>query len=120
MLDHLFKPRSVAIIGASNNPLSIGHIVMRNLLDHGFKGPIFPVNPKDPYVKSFKAYKSILDIPDEVDLVNISIRNTLVPMAIEECGKKGVKFAIVHTAGFKEAGEEGAKLEQQMGEVAHK
>ncbi len=120
MLDSLFKPRSIAIIGASNNPLSIGHIVMQNLLDHGFKGPIFPINPKNPYIKSFKAYKSILDIPDDVDLVNISIRNTYVPMAIEECGKKGVKFAIVHSAGFKEAGEEGEKLEKQMVEIAHK
>ncbi len=120
MLDSLFRPRSVAIIGASNNPLSIGHIVMQNLLDHGFKGPIFPINPKDPYIKSFKAYKSILDIPDEIDLVNISIKNTLVPMAIEECGKKGVKFAIVHTAGFKEVGAEGEALEKQMVETAHK
>ena len=120
MLDSLFKPRSIAIIGASNNPLSIGHIVMQNLLDHGFKGPIFPINPKNPYIKSFKAYKSILDIPDDVDLVNISIRNTYVPMAIEECGKKGVKFAIVHSAGFKEAGEEGEKLEKEMVAIAHK
>jgi len=120
MLDPLFKPKAIAIIGASNNPLSIGHIVMKNLLDHGFKGPIFPVNPKDPYIKSFKAYKSILDIPDDIDLVNISIKNTLVPQTIEECGKKGVKFAIVHTAGFKEVGEEGAKLEREMVEIAHK
>jgi len=120
MLDSLFKPRSIAIIGASNNPLSIGHIVMQNLIDHGFKGPIFPINPKNPYIKSFKAYKSILDIPDDVDLVNISIKNTYVPMAIEECGRKGVKFAIVHTAGFKEAGEEGEKLEKEMVEIAHR
>jgi acyl-CoA synthetase (NDP forming) len=120
MLDPLFKPRSVAIIGASNNPLSIGHIIIQNLIDHGFKGPIFPVNPKNPYIKSFKAYKSVLDIPDEVDLVNISIKNTLVPMAIEECGKKGVKFVIVHTAGFKEVGGEGEALEKQMVEIAHK
>ncbi|MBU1627547.1 acetate--CoA ligase family protein [bacterium] len=120
MLDALFKPRSVAIIGASNNPLSIGHIVIQNLIDHGFKGPIFPINPKSAYIKCFKAYPSVLDIPDEVDLVNISIKNTLVPYAIEECGKKGVKFAIVHTAGFKEVGEEGLKLEKHMLEIAHK
>ncbi len=120
MLDALFKPRSVAIIGASNNPLSIGHIVIQNLLDHNFQGPIYPINPKARFIKSFRAYPSVGDVPDEIDLVNISIKNTLVPAVLEECGKKGVKFAIVHTAGFKEVGEEGIKLEKQIVEVAHK
>jgi acetyltransferase len=120
MLDALFKPRSVAIVGASNNPLSIGHIVLKNLLDHNFKGPIYPVNPKSKYIKSFKAYTSVSEIPDEVDLVNISIKNTLVPYVLEDCGKKGVKFAIVHTAGFKEVGEEGLELERQIVKIAHK
>jgi acetyltransferase len=120
MLDGLFKPRSVAIIGASNNPLSIGHIVIQNLIDHNFRGPIYPINPKSNFIKCFKAYPSITDVPDEIDLVNISIKNTLVPTVLEECGKKGVKFAIVHTAGFKEVGEEGLKLEKQIVEVAHK
>ncbi len=120
MLDALFRPKSVAIIGASNNPLSIGHIVLQNLLDHNFKGPIYPINPKSKYIKSFKAYPSVAEIPDEIDLVNISIKNTIVPHVLEECGKKGVKFAIVHTAGFKEVGEEGLKLEKQIVEIAHK
>jgi len=120
MLDALFKPRSVAIIGASNNPLSIGHIVIQNLLDHNFQGPIYPINPKSKFIKSFRAYPSVTDVPDEIDLVNISIKNTLVPSIIEECGKKGVKFAIVHTAGFKEVGEEGRQLEKQIVEIAHK
>lgn len=120
MLDALFKPRSVAIVGASNNPLSIGHIVMQNLLDHNFKGPIYPINPKSKYIKSFKAYPSVSEIPDDIDLVNISIKNTLVPSVLEDCGKKGVKFAIVHTAGFKEVGEEGLQLERQIVEIAHK
>lgn len=120
MLDALFKPKSVAIIGASNNPLSIGHIVIKNLLDHNYKGPIYPINPKSKFIKSFRAYPSVMDVPDDIDLVNISIKNTLVPLVLEECGKKGVKFAIVHTAGFKEVGEEGLKLEKQIVEVAHK
>lgn len=120
MLDALFKPRSVAIIGASNNPLSIGHIVMQNLLDHNFKGPIYPINPKSKFIKSFRAYPSVTDVPDEIDLVNISIKNTLVPHVLEECGRKGVKFAIVHTAGFKEVGEEGLALERRIVEIAHK
>jgi acetyltransferase len=120
MLDGLFKPRSIAVIGASNNPLSIGHIVIQNLVDHNFKGPIYPINPKSKFIKSFKAYPSVGDIPDDIDLVNISIKNTLVPMILEDCGKKGVKFAIVHTAGFKEVGEEGLALEKQIVEIAHK
>ena len=120
MLDALFKPRSVAIVGASNNPLSIGHIVMQNLLDHNFKGPIYPINPKSRSIKSFRAYASVSEVPDEVDLVNISIKNTLVPYVLEDCGKKGVKFAIVHTAGFKEVGEEGLQLERHIVDIAHK
>ena len=120
MLDALFKPRSVAIVGASNNPLSIGHIVMQNLLDHNFRGPIYPINPKSKSIKSFRAYPSVSEVPDDVDLVNISIKNTLVPYVLEDCGKKGVKFAIVHTAGFKEVGEEGLQLERQIVDIAHK
>lgn len=119
MLDGLFRPRSVAIIGASANPLSIGHIVLRNLTEFGFQGPIFPINPKTPQIRSFKCYKSVMDVPDEIDLVNISIAAKLLPSVIEECGKKGVKFAIVHSAGFKEMGPEGIKREQELVAMAN-
>lgn len=119
MLDGLFRPRSVAVIGASNNPFSIGNIVIRNLAEHGFRGPIFPINPKECHIRSFKAFRSVLDVPDEIDLVNISVNYKLVPAVIEECGRKGVKFAIVHTAGFKEVGEEGRARERAMVELAH-
>jgi acetyltransferase len=119
MLDGLFKPRGVAVVGASANPYSIGHIVIKNLSTYGYKGPIFPINPKGGHIRSFKAFKSVLDVPDVIDLVNISVRYDLVPAVIEECGKKGVKFAIVHTAGFKEVGEEGIKREREMVELAH-
>jgi len=120
MLDALFRPRAVAVVGASNNPLSIGHIVVENLKNHAFTGPIYPVNPKQPEILGLEAYPSVLEIPGEVDLVNISIKNTLVPRILEECGQKGVKFAIVHTAGFKEVGGEGIALEKQIVEVAHR
>jgi acetyltransferase len=119
MLDGLFKPRGVAVVGASANPYSIGHIVIKNLSHYGYKGPIFPINPKGGHIRSFKAFKSVLDVPDVIDLVNISVKYSLVPAVIEECGKKGVKFAIVHTAGFKEVGEEGIKREREMVELAH-
>jgi acetate---CoA ligase (ADP-forming) len=120
MLDGLFKPRSIAIIGASSNPYSIGNICIRNLLDHGFQGPIFPINPKSSHIMSLKAYRSVLDVPDGIDLVNISVNYKLIPQVIEECGKKGVKFAIVHTAGFKEVGQEGLRREQEMVALAHR
>ena len=101
MLDGLFRPRAIAVIGASANPYSIGHIVIRNLVEYGFKGPIFPINPKGGHIRSIKAYKSVLEVPDEIDLVNISVNARFMPQIMEECGKKGVKFAIVHSAGFK-------------------
>ena len=120
MLDGLFRPRGIGVIGASANPFSIGHIVLKNLVDYGYKGPIFPINPKGGHVRSFKAYKSILEVPDIVDLVNISVAAKYIPDIIEDCGQKGVKFAIVHSAGFKEVGEEGLAREQKMVEIAHK
>jgi acetyltransferase len=119
MLDGLFKPRGVAVVGASANPYSIGHIVIKNLSAYGYKGPIFPINPKGGNIRSFKAFKSVLDVPDVIDLVNISVKYSLVPQVLEDCGKKGVKFAIVHTAGFKEVGEEGIRREREMVELAH-
>ncbi len=120
MLDGLFRPRSIAIIGASANPYSIGHIVIKNLVEYGFQGPIFPINPKASHIRSFRAYKSVLEVPDEIDLVNISIAAKYIPAVMEECGQKGVKFAIVHSAGFKEVGEEGLRREREMVEIAHK
>jgi acyl-CoA synthetase (NDP forming) len=119
MLDGLFRPGSVAVIGASNNPYSIGHIVIRNLATYGFKGPIYPINPKERSIRSFKCFKSVLEVPDQIDLVNISVNYKLVPGVIKECGEKGVKFGIVHTAGFKEVGQEGIERERQMVELAN-
>jgi len=119
MLDGLFRPKSIAVIGASNNPFSIGNIVIKNLVAYGFKGPIYPINPKSRSIRCFKCFKSVLDVPDDIDLVNVSIKNTLVPHVLRECGEKGVKFGIIHTAGFKEVGEEGIKREREMVELAH-
>jgi acetyltransferase len=120
MLDGLFKPGSVAVIGASNNPFSIGHIVIKNLARYGFKGPIYPINPTARSILSFKAFRSVLEVPDEIDLVNVSVKATLIPQVITECGEKGVKFVIVHSAGFKEVGEEGIRREREMVELAHR
>lgn len=120
MLDTLFRPRSIAVMGASNNTFSIGNRVVKNLLNHNFKGEIYPINLKEPEILGLKAYPTILDIPGPVDVGMIAVKSSLVPQMVEDCGKKGVKFVIIHTAGFREMGGEGAKLEDALLEAAHK
>jgi acetyltransferase len=113
MLDALFKPKAVAVIGASTKELQIGNRIVKNLLDFGFKGPIYPINPKGEDVRGVKAYASILDVPTDVDVAHIIIPAKLVPQAIEDCGKKNAKFVILNGGGFAEVGPEGAAIEQE-------
>jgi len=114
MLHTLFNPKSVAIIGASTKELSIGNVITKNLLRYDYKGPIYPINPKADEVRGVKAYKTIFDVPGEVDLAHISIPSKFVPQAVEDCGKKGVKFIIINSAGFKEVGPDGEALEKEV------
>ena len=118
MLDALFKPASVAVIGASTKELSIGNRIIKNLQDFGYRGPIYPINPKADEVRGIKAYGNITDVPGDVDLVHIVIPNKFVPFAMDDCGKKNVKVAIINTAGFKEIGGKGAELEELVAEKA--
>jgi acyl-CoA synthetase (NDP forming) len=111
MLDALFKPKSVAVIGASTKELSIGNRIIKNLLDFGFKGSIYPISLKADEIRGVKAYKSILDVPKNVDVVHIVIPSKFVPQAIEDCGQKGVKFVILNGGGFSEVGPEGAAIQ---------
>ncbi|MBN2591407.1 MAG: acetate--CoA ligase family protein [Sedimentisphaerales bacterium] len=120
MFDKLFSPKSVAIIGASQKPLSIGNVITKNLLKYEYKGEIYPINPKADEILGIKAYHSILDVPGDVDLAHMSIPAKFTPMAMDECGKKGVKFVIINSAGFKEVGEEGLALENEVVAVAKK
>ena len=120
MLDSLFRPRGVAVIGASNNTFSIGNRVVKNLVTHGFKGGIYPVHPKESEILGLKAYPSILDVPGPVDIASIVVKNTMVPQVVEDCGKKGVKFVIFHTAGFSEMGPDGSKLQDALLNAARK
>ena len=114
----LFNPKSVAVIGASRNPHKFGHIQLRNLLEWGFKGRVYAVNPKAKEILGVKCYSSILEIPDEVETAIISIPAPIVPQVMRECAKKGVKLAVVISSGFREAGEAGEKYEQEMLEAA--
>ncbi len=119
-LDALFSPRAVAVVGASNRELTIGYRIIQNLLEFGYSGPIYPVNPKGGEIRGLPAYASILETPEPVDVAHIVIKNTYVPACIEDCAKKGVKAVIVNTAGFREIGDDGAALEDQLVALAAK
>ncbi len=107
----MFYPRTVAVIGASRDQTSIGGRVMRNILDAHFNGSVFPVNPNTPSVGSVKAYRSVLDIPDPIDVAVIVVPSKHVMGVVEECATKGVKGLVVISAGFSETGGEGAAVE---------
>jgi len=113
------SPTSIAIIGASDKEGSVGRAITSNIMK-GYKGTIYPISPTRDTVFDKKAYKTVLDVSEQIDLAVIITKNTIVPTVLEECGKKGIKGAIVITAGFKEVDEEGAKLEQQLKEIAKK
>ncbi|MCX7757424.1 MAG: acetate--CoA ligase family protein [candidate division WOR-3 bacterium] len=119
-LQFIFWPRSIAVIGASTRPGSVGQATFANILMNGYTGVVYPVNPNVRSVLGVKAYPSVLHIPDEVDLAVVIVPAAIVPEVIEECGQKKVKGAIIISAGFKEIGESGAKLEKRVKEIARK
>ncbi len=119
-LDAIFRPRSIAVIGASRKKGSIGRNILHNLIEYEFNGPVFPVNPGATVIHSIKCYPDVASIPDQVDLAIIVVPKQLALEATAECGKKGVKGIIMITAGFKEVGGEGVKLEEKLGEIIRK
>jgi acetyl coenzyme A synthetase (ADP forming)-like protein len=114
----LLTPASVAVIGASRNPATVGHQVLRNLLAGGFAGPVYPVNPGAPHVASVRAYPTVLDIPDPVDLAVIAVPAPAVRDTIEQCGRKGVSGLVVLSAGFAEIGD-GIDAQTELRDLAH-
>nr|MDO8132827.1 CoA-binding protein [Candidatus Njordarchaeum guaymaensis] len=119
-IQKFFSPVSVAIIGASDNPNKFGYNVMKNLIDAGFNGDIFPVSLRESTVFNRAVHKSVLEIPTPVDLAIIIIPATAVPNAIEECGRKGIKAISVLSGGFSEVGQQGAQLEKEVVAIARK
>jgi len=113
-LDPIFSPKVVALIGATENPGSVGRTIFQNLGRGGFEGVVYPVNPKRNSVLAVKAYPSIAAVPEKVDLAVICTPAKTVPGIIQECIKAGVPGAVIISAGFKETGPEGVKLEQQI------
>ena len=119
-LDGVFRPRSVAVIGASRQKDSIGHLVVANLVNGDFTGPVYPVNPKAKVVHSMKCYSSVEAIPDPVDLAVLVVPARFVLKAARACARKGVKGLVVVTAGFNEIGGEGVERERKLVEIARK
>jgi acetyltransferase len=117
-LDKIFKPNNVAVIGATEKVGSVGRTILKNLISNPFGGTIYPVNPKRPNVLGIHAYKSVLDIPVDIDLAVIVTPAPTVPGVIQECVDKEIEGAIIISAGFKEIGAEGIKLERQIMDIA--
>ncbi len=113
-LDKIFHPKTIAIIGASNEEGSVGQILMKNLTMNGFEGKVVPVNIRRKEVMGKKAYQSVSEIPESIDLAIIATPANTVPSIVEECGKAGIKGLIIISAGFREIGQEGLALEKQL------
>jgi acetyl coenzyme A synthetase (ADP forming)-like protein len=113
-LETFLRPRSVAVIGASREPGKVGHRVLRNIIAGGFEGEVYPVNPKADEILGIRCYRSVVEIPDDVELGVIVVPAKLVPGVVEECGRKGVKGVVVISAGFSETGMEGLELEREL------
>ena len=109
-----FTPRSVAVIGASREPRAIGRLVLERLLRDGFQGPVYPVNPSARAVAAVRAYPSILDVPDAVDLAVIAVPSGAVPDVTEQCARKGVRALVVLSAGFAETGPAGRVRQEEL------
>ncbi|MEW6184870.1 MAG: CoA-binding protein, partial [Thermodesulfobacteriota bacterium] len=120
-LEELLQPRSIAVVGASNNPHSAGNNFTAALLKYGFRGKIFPINPNYPEILGLKAYPAVKAVPDPVDYVISAVSAPLVPSLLEDCGQKGVKLVHLFTARFSETGRpEAAELEQNILRLAKK
>ena len=117
-LKPLFEPESIAVIGASNSPVKWGNWMVTRPISSGFRGQIYPINPKDKEVFGLKAYPSVLKVPDPIDLAIITIPASLVPNAMRECVTKGIKAAVIISAGFAETGPQGKALQDEVVKIA--
>lgn len=120
MLEAFFEPKSVAVIGASTNPEKLGHSVLKNLVEGGYsdRGEVYPINPGTKEILGHKAYKTVLDVEESIDLAIIVIPYPLVPDVLRECGEKRIPGAVVISAGFREAGREGLERELELISIA--
>ncbi|MDD3190243.1 MAG: acetate--CoA ligase family protein [Candidatus Pacebacteria bacterium] len=119
-LDKFFTPKSVAVIGASTDKGKIGYGILKNILEAKYRGTVYPINLKAKKILGLKAYPSVLSVEKEIDLAVIAIPAKFVSAALEECGEKGIKNTIIISAGFKETGKEGTKMEAGVIRIAAK
>lgn len=119
-LDPIFYPKSIAIVGASRRPGSVGHSLLANIIDSRFQGIVYPVNPYAKGILGIKCYPSIMSIPDPVDLAVLMVPAALVPGILEECCRKKIKAVIIISAGFKEIGGKGIELEEKVKDITQK
>jgi acetyltransferase len=113
-LDAIFAPETIAVVGASTQKGKVGHDIFANILSNGYKGTLYPVNPKARSVLSVKCYTSITNIPDPIDLAMIILPPKAALASVQECIAKGIKGIVIVSAGFKEVGGEGAEIEKQI------
>jgi acyl-CoA synthetase (NDP forming) len=117
----VFNPKTVAVIGASDNPEKLGYYCLSSLVHGGFRGKVYPINPKLKTIMGLPAYTSITAVPEEIDLAILVVPPAIVPQVLEECGSKNVKGAVVVTAGFKEKeSEDGALLQENIKSIAER
>ena len=116
----IFYPSSVAVIGVSSRPDNLGRNIVSNLVEYGFKGIVYAVGPRGGVIETRRIYRSVTDIPDHIDLAVIITPAQTVPGILEECGQKGVRRAIIETAGFREFTAEGRQIEDEIQQVASK
>ena len=117
-LTPFFRPRSIAVIGASRNPRKLGYVLLDNLVKARFPGELYAVNPEAESVLRHPAYRTVLDVPGLVDLAAIVVPAVVVPAVLEDCGRKGVRAVVIITAGFREAGGSGLERESAVREIA--
>lgn len=113
-----FYPQSIAVLGVSSKPTNLGRNIVANLIEYGFNGIVYAVGPRGGTIETRRIYRSVGDIPDHIDLAVILTPAKTVPAILEECGQKGIRWAIIETAGFREYGDEGKQLEEQIAQVA--
>jgi acyl-CoA synthetase (NDP forming) len=119
-MQELFYPNSVAVVGVSAKPDNLGRNIVANLIDFGFEGIVYAVGPRGGIIATRRIYRSVQDIPDHVDLAAILTPAPTIPGILEECGQKGIRWAVIETAGFREYGEEGREIEQEILHVAER
>ncbi len=114
MLEQFFNPSSVAVVGASQKPGKIGYDILNNIVRYGYTGAVYPINPKAREILGRRAYPDLVSVPSDIDLAVVALPAAAVMGVVEQCGKKNVDSVVIITAGFKEIGPDGARLEKDL------